>query len=846
MIIILHTKLLIPQSGERNLLARSELFRLLGEGLCVKLTVVMAPAGYGKTTALSMWARQNSCSTVWLSLDQFDNDLVRFWRYVIEAIRTVYPEFTRKVVAQLESAGEDTIRQSIDDILNELHSLSSDLALVLDDFHVIDQASIQESVAYFLEYLPSNVHIFIASRTAPAFPSARLLAKGEMQSVSVKELRFQLEDGVQYFRDCMNIRLSMDDAAMFVDRTEGWVSGLHLAAISLKNDTDSSEFIRGFSGQYRDVAQYLLEEVLERQSTEMINFLLKTSVLSRMNVSLCMTVTGQAGTQSLLEQLERQQLFITKLDERGEWYRYHHLFADFLQQQCLRMLPEEWERVHANAARWLEANGELEEAVEHWMACGRCAEAARLIEQRISELQDRRGSLVRWLEAMPDKVLRKRPFLQLLFLKMKCEAGQVHWVDRQLRDLENELSAAEWQPWLGSYYFLSAETALYGRNIPQSLHYLELFDQLEHTSAGSRLQMSAGNTLSGVNIESLLSFFDSFYDAEKYLLTCIRIWEGKGNTPFLGYFYYFYSGLLYEWNRTDEAETLVKRMLFPSVWQPYTRIWFFSTVTLAQIQLIMGETEKAFTLMDQIEDQFDTLEKDLFMRRLEAEKVYFSILVGLTDQVEAWIGSCGLKHSDRVPPSYREYYILARALTEVGQTSEALILLEEILRLTQQKDWLWDQVKVMILQSMALDRHGNEEEALKKLETALHLSEPQGYVRSYVDEGKALGHLLTRYLQYRQNGSIRSSMPVPLLYVKRLLNNMNVELEGTLAIRSVLTDQEIRIVRLIEQGCKNREIADSLGISAETVKKHIKNIYQKLKAHNRVQAVSIAKKLRLI
>lgn len=811
----------------------------------VKLTVVMAPAGYGKTTALSMWARQNSCPIVWLSLDQFDNDLVRFWRYLVEAVRAVYPEFSWKVVAQLKSAGEDTIRLSIDEILNELQALSSEMALILDDFHVIDQASIHESIAYFLEYLPSNVHIFIASRTALPFPSARLLAKGEMQSVTVKELRFQLEDGVQYFRDCMNIKLSMDDAAMFVDRTEGWVSGLHLAALSLKNDTDSSEFIRGFSGEYRDVAQYLLEEVLERQSTEMINFLLKTSVLSRMNDSLCRTVTGQAGTQSLLEQLERQQLFITRLDERGEWYRYHHLFAEFLQQQCLRMLPEEWERIHANAARWLEANGELEEAVEHWMACGRYAEAATLIEQRINDLQDRRGSLVRWFEAMPDTVLRTQPFLQLLFLKIKCEAGQVHWVDRQLRDLENELSAAEWKPWLGSYYFLSAETALYGRNIPQSLHYLELFDQFEHTSAGSRLQMSAGNTLSGVHIESLLSFFDSFYDAEKYLLTCIRIWEGKGNTPFLGYFYYFYSELLYEWNRTDEAEALVKRMLFPSAWQPYTRIWFFSTVSLARVQLIKGETEKAFTLLEQIEDQFNTSEKDLFMRRLEAEKAYFSILVGSTDQVEAWVRSCGLKHSDHVSPSCREYYILARALIEVGKTSEALILLEKILQIAQQKDWLWDQVKVMILQSIALDRHGKEEEALMKLDAALHQSEPQGYVRSYVDEEKALGHLLTRYLQYRQNGSIRSSVSVSLLYVKKLLNKMNVGLEGALAIRSVLTDQEIRIMRLIEQGCKNRDIADSLGISAETVKKHIKNIYQKLKAHNRVQAVSIAKNLRL-
>jgi LuxR family maltose regulon positive regulatory protein len=260
-----------------------------------------------------------------------------------------------------------------------------------------------------------------------------------------------------------------------------------------------------------------------------------------------------------------------------------------------------------------------------------------------------------------------------------------------------------------------------------------------------------------------------------------------------------------------------------------------------------GEDKHAFALLEQVKGKLDTPEKQLFLRRLDAEKANLSIYRGMTDEVIEWMQVCGLKHTDSIPLRFREYYILARALTEVGQTAQALRLLERLFQLFDEKDWARDKIRVLILQSITLHRQGgNEEEALNKLEFALHLAEPQGYIRSFTDGGKDMANLLVRYLRCRQTGFIRQSLPVSLLYVKKLLYIMNVELQGTLVLPSLLTEQELKILRLIEQGFKNRQIAERIDVSSETVKKHIQNIYKKLQASSRLQAIKSAKELNLV
>lgn len=846
MTIILHTKLHIPQSSSKHLVLRPALLRWLEKGLNIKLTALIAQAGYGKTITLSEWARTTGCITGWVSLDRYDNELVRFWSYVIASFRQDSPTFGESAMIHIGTLEQGKYDSFISALLNELNELPSKRALILDDFHVIELTAIHESLAYFLEFLPPNVHLYIASRSSLPFPAARLQAKGDIRTISANDLRFKMDEAVDFFRNCMELKLSDDEASMIVRQTEGWVSGLHLAAISLRRSNDPSAFIREFNGQHRDIAQYLLEEIFEKQSAEIQRFLLRTSILDRMNAPLSETVTELAGAAALLHELERQNLFISRLDERGEWYRYHHLFADFLLQQLTIKHPEWREEVYARAASWFEQNDSPAEAIELWLTAGRYLDAASLIERKLTVLQDYRTSFLRWLDEIPEQLLAQNPFLQLLHVKVSYEEGKLEWAARKLKSLESRLSDPDWTSWLGSYYFLSAELALYMSDLPASYQYLELFHQHEPKGLGSPLQMIAGNSISGISFESLLSFFHNFYEAEKYFLYCIGIWEEKGHYPFLGYFYCFISDLWYEWDRLDEAEALVKRVYIHSYWQPYSRIWAFAGRLYAQMNITKGNIEFALSLLEQIKEKLNTPDKDFFIRRIESYTAYFCIRAGLTDQVAEWIQTCGMKYTDSIPSFYYDYYFFARALLELGQASEALILSEKLMQLTEEKNWTRDKIKILILRSIAQEQLGKGKEALIDLEATLHLAEPQGFIRSFTDESKALGGMLVRYLQYRQNGSLRNPLSVSLAYVKKLLRLMNVQLQGSLVIPPLLTEQELRILRKMKQGCKNKEIAEQMGISPETVKKHTKNIYQKLEVNSRLLAVQAATELHLL
>lgn len=796
--------------------------------------------------AISDWVRQTPCIAGWISLDRYDNDFMRFWSYVIAAFRKDDPGFGEKAASFLPTIEEHTYDSFIAALISDFSSASGEYALLLDDYHVIELASIHDSIAYMLEFLPPHVHLYIASRTALPIPTSRLQAKGEMLAITVQDLRFRIDEGIRFFRECMGVALSDEDAGLLVDRTEGWVSGLHLAALSLRRNGDPAAFIREFSGRHQDIAQYLLEEIFGNQSDEMKRFLLQTSILDRMNASLCEAVTGMANAAAQFRELERQNLFMIRLDDHGEWYRYHHLFSDFLQRQLRCAQTEKKSDLHGKAAAWLKENGLPVEAIEHWMTGGLYDEAASAVEAHMAVLQDYRGSLLRWLVQFPERLLDRKPFLQLLHLKIMIEDGDLHRAEHLLRSIERQLSNPEWEPWIGTYYFVSAENALYSKDLPRTYKYLELYERYEPRGHSSPIQMIAGNTVSGVGFVSLLSYFNHLQDAEKMLLTCIRIWKEKELYPFLGYFYTFYGELLYEWNRVDEAETIMNHVFYHSYWQPYARIRHLAGALLANIQLAKGDPDAAFVILEQARDRLNSPEKDLFMRWLGVTKSYICIRAGLTDEVADWLGSCGMKHTDAVPSSYWDYYLFARALVEAGRTSEALPLLDRLLRLTQNKDWVWDQLKVLIVYSMALDRHGQEEEALTRLETALHLAEPQGMIRSFIDEGETMGSLLVRYLKRRQNGAIRQSLPVSLVYVKKLLNKMSGRLQQSLDIPGLLTEQEIRILQAIEADLKNREIADRFGISSETVKKHIKNIYQKLEVNSRLQALKVAKELNFL
>jgi hypothetical protein len=344
-----------------------------------KLTVVSAPAGFGKTTLLTEWFTEGRRPAAWVSLDPRDSDIVRFWSYVIASLRVVLPEVGDEAEALLQSDPK-AVESVVASLVNDLDTLASDLVLVLDDYHVIESADVHESLAFFLEHLPPQVHLVLAGRSDPALPLARMRARGELLEIRAADLRFSPAETSAYFREAMGFALSDEDLRALEARTEGWIAALQLAALSLRDREDVSGFIASFTGDDRFVVDYLVEEVLERQTPEVREFLLATSVLARLTGPLCEAVTGGTGGAATLDMLDRANLFVVPLDDQRRWYRYHHLFADVLRARLLGERPELAPELHRRACDWYDRNGDWADAIGHAMAGADFESAARLIE----------------------------------------------------------------------------------------------------------------------------------------------------------------------------------------------------------------------------------------------------------------------------------------------------------------------------------------------------------------------------------------------------------------------------------------------------------------------------------
>ena len=439
-----------PFQTRPNLVARPRLIAKLEPEAGRKLMLISAPAGFGKTTLLGEWAasRSDEQCVAWVSLDEADNDPARFLSYLVAALQTVEEEIGEGVLSSLHAPGSPPIEALTGALINELADFPGTLAIVLDDYHLIDSDHVHEVVAFLLERLPSNVHLVISSRIDPPLPLARLRARGQIAEINAAELSFAREEAVAFLKDTMGLNLSDEDVTALEERTEGWIAGLQLAAHSMRDRKDIPGFVRAFSGSQRDVLDFLTEEVLERQSERMRSFLFETSILQRLTGELCDAVTAREDGQEMLETLERENLFVVALDDERKWYRYHHLFADFLQGRLKHERPERLKELHLRAASWYERNGWASEAVEHALAAGDVEWAARLVERYTQALFQRsEGATVdRWLTALPAGLVRSRPRLSLARAIWALICGRADEVEPLLTDAERALATADEPP----------------------------------------------------------------------------------------------------------------------------------------------------------------------------------------------------------------------------------------------------------------------------------------------------------------------------------------------------------------------------------------------------------------
>src|SRR5580704_6444477 len=442
---LLETKLHVPR-WRRSLVARPRLSERLSRGAESALTLVSAPAGFGKTTLLAEWlaaAAAGGRSVAWLSLDQRDNDPALFWTYLVAALNTGVPGGGAGALSLLQPP-QPPGEPGLVTLLNDLDAISDDVVLVLDDYHVIDARDVQDAMAFLLEHLPPQIHLVIASRTDPPLPLARLRGRGELAEIRAADLRFTPSEAAAYLNEVMGLALTPADVAALEGRTEGWIAALQLAALSMQGREDTAAFIDGFAGDDWFIVVFLAEEVLQRQPEHVQHFLLRTSILDRLSGSLCDAVTGQDGGKAKLTALERGNLFLVPLDDRRRWYRYHQLFADVLHARLLDEQPDDVPELHRRASRWLEQNGEPSEAIRHALAAGDFERAADLIELAIPAMRRSRqeAAVLGWLERLPDEVVRVRPVLSVGFAGALLAGGEFEGVEARLRDAERWLDGA--------------------------------------------------------------------------------------------------------------------------------------------------------------------------------------------------------------------------------------------------------------------------------------------------------------------------------------------------------------------------------------------------------------------
>src|SRR5215213_7369522 len=437
---ILATKLYVPPPRPEAV-PRPHLIERLNEGLRRRLILVCAPAGFGKTTLLSEWVATLPRPAAWLSLDEGDNDPTHFLAYLVAALRTIAPDVGEGALGMLRSPQPPPTESVTTALLNEITTIPYDLVLVLDDYHVLDVEAVDEALAFVLEHLPPRMHLVIATREDPQLPLARLRARGQLTELRAADLRFISSEAAEFLKGVMGLKLSAEDIAALEARTEGWIAGLQLAAISMRGREDVPGFIRAFAGDNRYILDYLVEEVLQGQPEHIRNFLLQTSVLDRLSGPLCDAITDQEDAGVMLETLERGNFFVVPLDDRRQWYRYHHLFAEVLRAHLMAEQPDQVSILHQRASEWYEHNGLPAEAIQHALAAEDFERAADLVELAWPDMRRSRqeATLLGWLETLPDELLHCRPVLGVAYAHVLLASGVFEGVEDCLHFAEQWL-----------------------------------------------------------------------------------------------------------------------------------------------------------------------------------------------------------------------------------------------------------------------------------------------------------------------------------------------------------------------------------------------------------------------
>ncbi|HSF82201.1 MAG TPA: LuxR C-terminal-related transcriptional regulator [Anaerolineales bacterium] len=895
MVTLLATKFYFPPA-RANLVSRPRLLERLNEGLRGPLTLIAAPAGYGKTTLMVEWraAHGHAMPVAWLSLDEGDNDPARFWFYLISALGTLQSDLGIDLFQMLQTPKLLPTENLLTELINNLNAFPKDFVLALDDFHIITSQEVIRGIDFLLEHIPLHMHLVLLTRTDPPLAISRLRGRGQLVEIRAHDLSFTPEEATALLNDLMKLDLSASDVSALGARTEGWIAGLRLTALSMQGRHDTSEFIREFTGSNRYIVDYLGEEVLRQQDERVQSFLWETSILRRLSASLCDRITGQSRSQQILEQLETANLFVIPLDDRRGWYRYHHLFSDFLQHQLKRHQRERVPDLHRRASEWYEENRLADEAVFHAFEAQEVERAAGLIETNALDalMRGEFYTVTNWLNSLPEAYVKSRPKLGVSQAWQLISTDRIVEAESWLQAVEEELgftthgrletsagdvqNDGELDELLGAIATLRSTIGAWQgatlRTIEVCQWALERFREgnLSHRSIlewnlafASRIAgdvntaehaylsaiehgQASGNYVIALNategLAELYSVMGQLRRAEKMFWQVFELGDQYRVTysvPF-GAAHFGLAEVMRQWNRLDSAvEHLQKGFEICEKWGALDLVKGF--ICLCRTRMAQGDFRGAKQAIQKAIDLAEAHHQRFRGGVAVATRVRLWLAQGEIEKADQWLQERDEYHQDDPRElSELEGIVMARVLLAQRRYHQALALLDRLLHNAESVKRMGNIIEILILQATARQAQKELDQAIALMEKALALAEEEGFTQVFHEQRLIIGDLLNEVIEkkglHSRYARVLTSSQAP--------STAQPSQQGILI--EPLSEREIEVLQLIADGHNNREIGERLFISVGTVKRHITNIYGKLGVHSRTQAIALARELGIV
>jgi len=900
---LLTTKLIIPQL-RAELVPRPRLIEKLNEGLDGRLTIISAPAGFGKTTLAAAWIKQLPASgypwglkdCAWISLDGNDNETSRFMRYLIAAVQTIFPNFGNEQLDILENSSKPVFETITQELLNQIAVNDRPLLIAFDDYHEIQNEDTHQVLQTIVDYLPPKAHLLITTRENPSLPLPRWRSRNWLNEITSNDLRFNGAESASFFHHTMQLDLSTEAVALLEERTEGWVAGLQLAALSLAETGYSSRSIEGYGGKDRFVAEYLLTEVLERQTTEVRNFLLGTSVLERFNSELCAAVLRADASdekveltqkyQSLISDLERANLFIIPLDRERYWYRYHHMFAQLLRQHLEQIWPKD--KVHelySRAAHWCMEHGFMEEAAGYSLRGEDYVFAAHLITNiEVDGLwnQSLGLQLRQWGRALPSDVLQEYPIAAVHIAGAHMTRNEVkeaiHYVElvrddprvkaeimlvdsifvRNTGDVQKAhtlaIQASElFRPYNPTFHIVAQNQVIVCLMTLGELVAAEELAEKVRNEFRYRSEKILNVYIQIVHILGIIKLLrGKLFDAECVFMEGIETIEHSGTSlPLIGLLQAQLGAVNYEWNEIGKAAEYCKAGL---AWGERTGVADIITQALSvQADLAILDQDKAAVqvILQKLLTIMDWPDFSDMGSNVQAGQALYNLRLGDLAAALQWANDSGYSLDD-VPPltSRNRYLVYARIRYEEihqsgakDQVYQIINFVDRLIDLGTRHDLKAFLIDSWILKALLLDLQDQTKEAVTALDNALELALPGKYIRTFLDLGLPLRDLLQASLTSGSHTDYKRSL---LSAFSSEGANLSNSTSSNDEVSISLTSRENEVLQLIAAGLSNKAIQENLTLSGNTVRSHIKSLYSKLGVHSRTQAIKQAKEYKLL